>query len=79
MNPEDRALLERALKLSEENNQILLKMQRTARIAFIWGFIKVLIIIVPLVLGYILLAPFVGDAVGNYGQNYSELKTLLEQ
>jgi hypothetical protein len=67
MNPEDKVLLERTLKLSEENNLILRKMQRAARWALLWGFVKVLIVIVPLVLGYIFLQPFFGDLSENYG------------
>ena len=62
MNPEDKVLLERTLKLSEENNLILRKMQRTARWAVLWGFIKVAIVVTPLVVGYILLQPFIGQA-----------------
>ena len=67
MDPEERALLERSLKLTEENNQILRKMRRTARWAVVWGFIKVLIIIVPLVVGYIYLQPFFEQIAASYG------------
>ena len=68
MSPEEKALLERTLKLSEENNQILRKMQRTARWAVVWGFIKVAIIVVPLVVGYLYLQPFLGQALDNFKQ-----------
>lgn len=74
MNPEDKALLERALKLSEENNLILRKMQKTAQWAVLWGFIKVAIIIVPLVVGYFYLQPFFEQAV----ENYNSVKGLLK-
>ncbi|MDO8729233.1 MAG: hypothetical protein Q7K26_05125 [bacterium] len=66
MNPEEKALLERSLKLGEENNQILRKMQRAARWAVLWGFIKAAIVIVPLVVGYIYLQPFLDQALKNY-------------
>ncbi|MEX2014209.1 MAG: hypothetical protein WD896_02540 [Parcubacteria group bacterium] len=66
MNPEDRVLLERSLKLVEENNHILRKMQRTARWAIIWGFIKVALIVVPLVIGYLYLEPFFDQALENF-------------
>ena len=66
MDSEERSLLERTLKLSEENHRILKKMQRTARWAVVWGFIKVAIIIVPLVAGYIYLQPFFEQAMENY-------------
>lgn len=66
MDPEEKRLLERSLRLSEDNNRILKKMERRLRWAIIWGFIKIAIIIVPLVLGYIFLEPYISDAVGNY-------------
>jgi len=72
MTPEERALLERTLKLSEENNLILQKIQKTARRAVIWGLIKVAIIVLPLIAGYILLQPFLGQAVDNFN-NVQEL------
>ena len=58
MNPEEKELLQRALKLSEDNNRILHKMQRAAKWAALWGFIKFLIIVVPLVVGFLLLQPY---------------------
>ena len=73
MSPEEKELLNRVAKLSEENNKILQKMQKTARWAVIWGFIKVAIVIVPLVAGYIFLQPFLEQAM----QNYSGIKDIL--
>jgi len=75
MSPEEKVLLERTLKLSEENNSILHKMQRAARWAILWGFIKVAIIIVPLVAGYLFLQPFLGQAM----DNLESVKGLLNQ
>ena len=57
MNPEEKALLKKTLELSEENNHILKKMHRAARLAFVWGFIKILIVVIPLVIGYLYLLP----------------------
>lgn len=74
MNPEEKVLLERALKLSEENNQILRKIERKAKWAILWGFIKILIIVVPLVAGYIFLQPFLDQAMANFGS----IKELLD-
>ena len=73
MNPEEKVLLERALKLSEENNQILRKIERRARWAVLWGFIKVAIIIVPLVIGYLYLQPLLDQAL----ENFNSVKGLL--
>ena len=72
MNPEEKVLLERTLKLSEENNKILRKMQRAAKWAIVWGFVKVAIIVVPLVLGYIYFQPFLGQVMDNFN-NIQEL------
>ncbi|MDO8590338.1 MAG: hypothetical protein Q7R69_03685 [bacterium] len=75
MNPEEKVLLERSLKLAEENNQILRKMQRAARWAILWGFIKVAIIVVPLVVGYFYLQPFLDQSL----ENFNSVKELLNQ
>jgi len=66
MNLEEKVLLERTLKLSEENNLILQKMQRTARWAVLWGFIKVTIVVVPLMVGYFYLQPFIGQIMASF-------------
>ena len=66
MNPDEKALLERTFRLSEDNNKILRKLNRNARWAVMWGFIKIAIIIVPLVAGYIYLQPFLGEAARNF-------------
>jgi len=66
MNPEDKQLLERSLKLSEENHQILVKMERRFRWAVAWGFIKLLLIVVPLVIGYFFLEPFFKGAADSF-------------
>ncbi len=66
MNPEERLLLERSLKLSEENNALLKKIDRRAKRAAIYGFIKLAIIILPFVIGYFLLEPYIDDAQRNY-------------
>lgn len=73
MNPEDKVLLQRTLKLSEENNRILHKMQRAARWAVVWGFIKVAIVIVPLVVGYLYLEPYFEQ----FAENFNAIRSLL--
>ena len=73
MSPEEKILLERTLRLAEENNQILQQMRRTARWAILWGFIKVAIVIVPLIVGYIYLLPFLDQAL----ENFNSIKELL--
>jgi len=73
MNPEERELLERTLKFSEENNQILRKMRRAAMWGTLWGFIKVAMIVVPLVVGYLYLQPFLDQIMANF----NSIKELL--
>lgn len=74
MNPEDRALVELTLKLSEDNNKILQKMMRAQRRATIYGFIKLLIIVIPLVIGYLYLEPY----LELIGQNLQSVQNLFE-
>jgi len=66
MNPEDRALLERTFKISKENNSMLRKLERRARWALFWWFIKMALIVVPLVIGYFYLQPYLDSAIDNY-------------
>ena len=66
MNPEERQLLERSLKLSEENNQLLMRIEKRSRLAMTWGFIKLAVIVVPLVVGYLFLEPYLDQAVENF-------------
>jgi hypothetical protein len=60
MNPDERNLLERALKLSENNNKILESMQKTARWTRLWGFAQFLIVAVPIAVAYLYLQPYFG-------------------
>lgn len=73
MNPEERQLLERSLKLAEENNQILHDIQARARRAAIYGFIKVALIVVPLIVSYVYLQPYLNQAL----ENYQNIQTLF--
>lgn len=66
MNPEEKELLSKTLRLSEENNRILHKMQRAARWAVVWGFIKFVIIVTPLIIGFLYLEPHVKDLADEY-------------
>lgn len=76
MSPEEKELLIRSLKLSEENNRILLKLEHTIRLQAIWGLVKILIIIVPLVVGYIFLQPYIGSITNNASQMRELLNSI---
>jgi len=66
MNPEERRLLERSLKLSEENNTILKRIDRRAKLAMFWGFIKLAVIAIPLIIGYFFLEPYFKQVAESY-------------
>ena len=66
MDVEERNILERSLRLGEENNRILKRLQRAHRWALFWGFIKFAIIVIPLVIGYLYLEPYLNQAIANY-------------
>ena len=74
MNPDERHLLERTLKLTEENNKILHRVEARARRAAIYGFIKLALILLPFVIGYFFLEPYFDEAAGQY----SSLKQTFE-
>ncbi len=76
MGPEEKMLLERTFRLSEENNHILRKMRRAARWAILWGFIKTAVIVVPLVVGYFYLEPFFKQAMTNYNDVREFIDTM---
>jgi hypothetical protein len=78
MNPEERALLERAIKLSEENNIILKNLEKQAKWARVWGFAKIIILVLPFIIGYLYFAPIIGSSLQNYEKNISKLKDLLQ-
>lgn len=67
MSPEDHALLTEALRLSQENHKMLIKIERRSRWSTIWGFVKIGVVVVPLVLGYFLIQPFLEKVTGTTG------------
>lgn len=74
MNPEERRLLERSVKLSEENNAMLKKMRRAARWAILWGIIRFALIVVPLVVGYLYLEPY----LGSLNETFKQAQSILQ-
>jgi hypothetical protein len=74
MNPEERQLLERSLRLGEENNKLLKRIDGRAKRAAIYGFIKLALIILPFVVGYLFLEPYFDQA----SENYSSIKNTIE-
>ncbi|MFZ2484561.1 MAG: hypothetical protein WAX80_00835 [Minisyncoccia bacterium] len=66
MNPEEKVLLERTLKLSEENNKILHSMQRSMRLGHIMRIIYWLFIIGSAVGAYYLIQPYIDSLAGTF-------------
>jgi hypothetical protein len=67
MNPEEKALLERVAKLAEDNNRMLRNVESRARRAAVYGFMKLIIVIAPLVIGYYYLQPYLEQAQDTLG------------
>ena len=68
MNPEERSLLERTYKLTEENNKILISIRRSSRLSMV---VKVLywIVIIGLSFGaYYFIQPYINMLTGLSGQ-----------
>lgn len=74
MSPEEKRLLERTLKLSEENNEILRSIRRKFRYAILWGVIKFVIIAIPLIIGYLYLEPY----FGSFSETFREAQQVLQ-
>lgn len=73
MNPEDKELLLRTAKLAEDNNKMLQGISRTMRWSQIWGFVKIIIFVIPFIIGYFYLEPYLGSVSGSL----SEFQSLL--
>ena len=76
MTPEEKSLLERTYKLSEENNKILRKMRRSSRIS---GVIRALywIVIIGITIGaYYYVQPYLENVLQMYDQARSSLNQL---
>ena len=74
MNPEERELLLRSIKLGEENRQMLRDIKRTLFWSKVWGFIKIIVLVLPFVLGYFYLAPH----FGSLGKSFQDAQTLIK-
>lgn len=54
-----------------QNNKMLHSIRRQMRLASIWGMLRLLILIVPLILAAIYLPPYIREAI-DYYRNFSE-------
>ena len=63
-----RAVLQKLLEQSEENNQLLRKIRSYQNQQRLFGYLKVLIIIVPIILSIIYLPPLLKPIIDQYMQ-----------
>jgi hypothetical protein len=68
MSPDERDLLESTLKLAKENNRMLRDIKRSLFWSRLWGVLKVLIIVVPFIIGYLYLEPHFGSLSDSFKQ-----------
>ncbi|MBP6858651.1 MAG: hypothetical protein KBC33_02360 [Candidatus Pacebacteria bacterium] len=76
MTPEERSLLERTYKLTEENNEILRKMRRANRFSLALRIGYWVVIIVISFGAYYLIQPYVETMFGAYEQMQGSLMGL---
>ncbi|MEK7505888.1 MAG: hypothetical protein AAB597_03290 [Patescibacteria group bacterium] len=82
MTPEEKQLLEKTTKLSEENYHMLRSLQSGARWGRFWGLFKWAVIIVPLIFGYFYLQPYIDSIMSMYSQvmeQSNQLKNIQGQ
>ena len=75
MLEENKKMLQEILKNSKKMNHFIISQQ-------VFGFLKLLVIIVPLVLGYLYLTPLLKDALAQYQEILSmteEAKSMSDQ
>jgi len=77
-NTPDREILERILKLEQENYRILKALRSNQRWSVFWGFIKFLLLVVPLVAAYFYLQPYLEMIWATYQQAQGQMNSLQE-
>lgn len=76
MDPKDKELLERTLKISEENNKILKGMRRAGRFAFFFRMFYWMIIIGIGLGSYYFIEPYLKQVMDTYSVINSTVKNL---
>lgn len=77
----EKELLDKTLKLSEENNLLLKKMERQARWGRIFSIVRIVIYVLPFVLAYFYLMPFIqkiADIYSSFSGTSHATSTLEE-
>lgn len=77
-NTPDREILERILKLEQENYRILKALRSSQRWGVFWGFLKFLLIVIPLIAAYFYLQPYLEMIWATYTQAQGQLDSLQQ-
>ena len=77
MSPEEKQMLERSLKISTENHEMLMRIEKRAKWVMLWGIVKLAVIAVPLALGYLYLQPYFANAAEEYN-SFRELISHID-
>lgn len=67
-NQEIKELLEKNLALSEKMVEDLARVKNFIKWQNIWSTVRLLIIVIPIILGFIYLPPLIKESLGNYFQ-----------
>lgn len=81
MTPEEKKLLERVYELSEENNEMLVSMRRSMRLARIWSIVYWVFIIGSAVGAYYIIQPYIDNILKVYGSASADIqnaKSILD-
>ncbi len=78
MNPEEKQLLEEAVKLSKENNKILHKMRRGQFLGNLFSYVKWILIIIITVWSWVVLQPYLDNMMNMYQQVQDATKSVNE-
>lgn len=77
MTPEERELLNKALRLSEENNRLLRNMRRSARLSSFLRLVYWCFIIIVAFYAYInIIEPIIKPMISGYNEIQKNLKTI---
>jgi hypothetical protein len=80
LEPQEKIMLERALKLAEDNNRIITKMYRAQKWARFFHTLYWVIVIGTAVGAYYFIQPYVDVAVesfGGFGESVERVKTIF--
>ncbi|MDO8590901.1 MAG: hypothetical protein Q7R65_02895 [bacterium] len=79
MNPEEKILLQRAVDLSEENNNILRGIRRGNRFGLAWKVFYWIVIIALSYGAYVYLQPYVDQLMKTYNQVTGTISKISNQ